>query len=240
MAVKRKVSKNKYLVALLITCAVFVFGLLLGLAIESSRLEFIENKNLEQKIDFNSLQIQYQLVNLFGEEKNCGALKKAFEISVENLENTRKKLEAYEKDSSTNKEEFKVLKREYTLAQLNFWLLTEKTKDTCGLEHTTLFYFYADDALCGECADQAYVLTHLKNHFGGSLLNFAFDSQLIEEPLIEILKQTYEITSYPALIINGEKFEGLTSQETILEKICPTFKEQFELCESYSKTVWIS
>jgi hypothetical protein len=240
MAVKRKVSKNKYLIALLITCAVFVFGLLLGLAIESSRLELIEDKNLEQKIDFNSLQIQYQLVNLFGEEKNCDALKKTFEISVENLENTRKKLEAYEKDSSINKKEFRILKREYTLAQLNFWLLTEKTKDICGLEHATLFYFYADDSLCKECGDQAYILTNLKNHFKGSLLNFAFDSQLTEEPLIKILKQTYNIAAYPSLIINGEKFGGLTSQEIILEKICPTFKEKFELCEGYSKTVWIS
>lgn len=225
MAVKRKISKSRYFLAFLITLAVFILGLLFGLVIESKRIQLVELQYQQQNLDFNSLQLQYQFVDLFGEEKNCEALKKTFEESIENLENTRNRLESYLQDSSLNKDEFNSLKREYTLAQIRFWLLTRKTKDICGLEHAVIFYFYADDSQCSQCADQAYVLTHLKNKLGALLLNFAFDAQFEEEPLITILKKIYDIRQYPALIIEGKKFEGFIPQETILQEICPLYKK---------------
>lgn len=234
MVIKRKVSRNKYVIALLITFAVFALGLLLGLVIESGRLQVIESQKTKQTLDFNSLQLQYQFIDIFGEEKNCNALKKTFEESIQNLENTRKKLEDYLEDSRLNKDQFNLLKREYSLAQIRFWLLTKKTKDICGLEHSIVFYFYADDAQCAKCGDQAYVLTHLKNKFGINLLNFAFDAQFEDEPLIGILTETLGIERYPSLIINGEKFAGFTSEETILKEICPTYKNvENELCKEY-------
>lgn len=234
MALKRKISKNRYLLAFLITLIVFTLGLLLGLVIESKRIQLIELQNQQQKLDFSSLQIQYQFIDLFGEEKNCDALKKTFEESSRNLEIARNKLEGYLKESNLNKKEFNSLKREYTLAQLQFWLLIKKTRGSCHLETSTIFYFYSDDEICTQCADQAYILTYLKNKFGAQLLNFAFDAQFEEEPLINVLKNTHQIDQYPALLINGKKFEGLTSQETILKEICPTYKQnKFELCKNY-------
>ncbi len=222
--VKRKISKNKYFFAFIITLVVFSLGLLLGLVIESKRIQLIELQDQQQKLDFNSLQSQYQLIDLFGEEKNCAALKKTFEESIKNLGKSRVKLENYLENSNLNKKEFGLLKREYTLAQINFWLLTKKTKDVCNLEHADIFYFYGDDSQCSDCADQAYVLTYLKDKMGPQLLNFVFDSQLTNEPLVDILKESYNITKYPTLVINGKKFDGFISKDKILEEICPSFK----------------
>lgn len=232
--VTRKISKNRYLLAFLITLIVFTFGLLLGLVIESKRLQLIELQDQQQKLDFDSLQLQYQFIDFFGEEKNCDALKETFEESNKNLENSRQKLETYLENANLNKKKFNLLKKEYTLAQLKFWLLTKKTKDLCGLEHSTIFYFYADEEQCPDCADQAFVLTHLKNKLGISLLNFAFDTQFEDEPLINVLKTTYSLEQYPTLIINGQKFEGFVSKENILKQICPVYKNtQVDLCQGY-------
>jgi len=232
--VKRKISKNRYLLAFLITLIVFTLGLLLGLVIESKRIQLIELQDQQQQLDFNSLQLQYQFIDLFGEEKNCNALKKTFEESIKNLDATRLRLEKYLQSSNLNKKEFNLLKREYILAQIKFWLLTKKTKNVCGFEHSIILYFYGDNTKCPECADQAFVLTYLKNKLGISLLNFAFDTQSEEEPLITILKNTFDLKQYPTLIINGEKFEGFTSKETILKKICPSYKKnKIDLCSDY-------
>lgn len=230
--VTRKVSKSRYFLAFLITLVVFVLGLLLGLVIEGKRVQLIELQDQQQKLDFSSLQLQYQMVNLFGEEKNCEALKKTFVESSRNLEVSRQKLEEYLLDTNFNKEKFNLLKREYTLAQLNFWLLIKKTKDVCDLEHAVIFYFYGDNNICPECADQAYVLTYLKNKLGAGLLNFAFDAQFEEEPLITILKESYGIKVYPSLIVNGKKLERFVPKEEILKEICPLYKNTpTELCE---------
>ena len=238
--VKRKVSKNKYFFAFVITLIVFSLGLLLGLVIESKRIQLIEIQDQQQKLDFSSLQSQYQLIDLFGEEKNCVALKKTFEESITNLGKSRVKLEKYLESSNLNKKEFGLLKREYTLAQINFWLLTKKTKDVCQMEHSVIFYFYGDDSQCSDCADQAYVLTYLKDKLGVHLLNFVFDAQLSEEPLIEILKKTYGVTKYPTLIINEKKFEGFVSKEKILKEICPFYlNTKTELCKQ-SKVIVVS
>ncbi len=231
---KRKISKSRYFFAFLITLVVFTLGLLLGFIIESKRIQLIEIQDQQQELDFNSLQLQYQFVDLFGEEKNCEALQKTFEESSKNMETSRNKLESYLQDSSLNKKEYNLLKREYTLAQIRFWLQIKKTKDVCGLEHSVIFYFYGDDDQCPQCADQAYILTYLKNKLSSNLLNFVFDSQLEEEPLIDMLKKIYEIEEYPTLIINGKKFEGFTSKETILKEICPVYeKTQIDLCADH-------
>jgi hypothetical protein len=238
--VTRKISKNRYFLAFLITLIVFTLGLLLGLVVENKRIDLVEARDHQQKLDFGSLQLQYQIIDLLDEEKNCDALEKTFEESVENLENTRRRLETYLEDSSLNKKEFSILKREYTLAQIRFWLLTKKTKDICSLEQSVIFYFYADDSQCPRCGDQAFVLTHLKNKFGIALLNFAFDAQFDDEPLINILKEIYDIKQYPSLVINGRTFEGFTSKETILKEICPTYKKtEIDLCPD-KQIVWIS
>ena len=229
--IQRKVSKNKYFFAFIITLVVFSLGLLLGLVIESKRIQLIEIQDQQQKLDFNSLQSQYQLIDLFGAQKNCGALKKTFEESIKNLGKSRVKLEKYLESSNLNKKEFSLLKREYTLAQINFWLLTKKTKDICNLEHADIFYFYGDDQQCPDCSDQAYVLTYLKDKLGANLLNFVFDSQLTDEPLIAMLKESYGVTKYPTLIINGKKFDGFVSKDNILKEICPVFtKTKVNLC----------
>lgn len=235
--VKRKISKNKYLLSFLITLVVFTLGLLLGLVVDSKRVQMMELRDEEQTVDFNSLQLQYQFVDLFGEEKNCDALKKTFEESIKNLESARNKVEGYAKDSSINKEEFNLLKRGYVLAQIRFWFLTKKTKDVCDLEYSTIFYFYTDD--CSKCSSQAYVLTYLKNKMGINLLNFAFDADFEEEPLVGIFKEAYDINEYPTLVINGKKFEGLVSKETILDEICQSYrKTDVDLCAG--KVVFIS
>jgi len=240
MVVTRKISRNKYLFAFLITLIVFSLGLLLGLVIENKRVKYIELQDETQKQDINSLQLQYQIIDAFGEEKNCEAIQKTFEINAQNLENLRDKLEKYQANANLNKKDFDLLKREYTLAQIKFWLITKKTKSMCNIDAATIFYFYADAKNCTKCQDQAVVLTYLKDKFGSNLLTFVFDSQLKDEPIIDLLKKVYGIQTYPTLIINEKKYDGFTTKEIILKDICPKMKNTtIDLCNQY-QTVIIS
>ena len=232
--VVRKVSKDKYIVAALITGGIFTLGLLLGLVIEGKRVSYIEEVSKEQKLDFSSLQLQYAYIDQLSQENNCDAVSKTFEENIGNLEATRLRLENFDENARLNKREFDLLKRDYTLAQIRYWLLAKKTKDVCGDDIVTILYFFSNDKECPKCDNQAFVLTHLKKIFKDKLLIFSFDSRFSQEPMINLLKNTYGVSAYPAIVIEGEKYEGLLKTEGVLGKICPHYTSEIEVCIPYS------
>ena len=231
--VVRKVSKEKYLVAFLITLGIFALGLLLGLVVEGKRVEHVQFQDKIQNLDFASLQLQYQFVNEFSQEKNCGALAKTFEENIKNLELTRSKIENYQQDATLSYDEFGLLKREYVLAQIRYWFLAEKTREICGLNHSTILYFFAPQKYCEDCDKEAFILTYLKQKFGMNLLNFVFDGYFEEEPLTLLLKKVYGVEVYPTLIINGEKFEGYLGVKEVLGEICGPSGQEIDICRNY-------
>jgi len=216
----RRVSTEKYVIAAVITIGIFLFGLLLGLYIEGKRAVYIESMGREQNMNYNSLQLQYAFMDQLSKEENCDAVSKTFEDNIKNLESTRERLEEFDEKSTLNKEDFNILRRDYVLAQIRYWLLAKRTKDVCKRDITTVLYFYSDNVGCPDCGKQAFVLTYLKKLFKDKLLVFSFDSQQEGEPMINILKHTYNVTKYPTLVIEGEKFTSLMDKTESLKEIC--------------------
>ncbi len=229
----RELNRKRYFIAALLTLFVFVLGLLLGLVIEGKRVQYIESVNRIEKLDYSSLQLQYAYIDQLSQEKNCDAVSKTFESSVKSLIETSERLENYEQNSNLNKEDLHTLKREYILAQLNYWLLAQRTKKICDRDLVTILYFYSVDKECPDCEEQAFILTYLKNEFKDKLLIFALDSTYVDEPMIEMLKNQYGITKYPTLVIEGHVFEDLVSKNDLLKTICSLYKEDIEYCKSY-------
>lgn len=233
--VKRKVSRDKYIMAAIITAGIFIMGLLLGLLIEGKRVGYIDEVSREQNLDFSSLQLQYAYIDQLSQEKNCGAVSTTFETNIENLEEARVRLENFDEDGTINKKDFDLLKREYTLAQIRYWLLAKRTKELCSVESVSILYFFSDDEECPSCESQAFILTFLKKQFKERLLIFSFDSKFEQEPLLNVLEASYGITKYPTLIIEGKKYEGFTEKESILVAICQYYTSEIEECSPYAK-----
>ncbi len=233
--VERKISRGRYLLAFLITAGIFALGLLLGLVIEGKRIDLITFKDQEQKLDFQSLQLQYQFVDQFTKERNCDGLRNTFDRSLRTLEVTREKVENYRKDATLNTREFDLLKREYTLAQISYWMLYLRAKEVCSLDAAVILYFFAAEEDCRACDEQAVILTWLKHKLDMKLLNFVFDGEYDEyEPIIGLLKERYGVRSYPTIVVNGKAMSGLTEKETILREICPVYTdEEADVCGPY-------
>lgn len=226
----RSISKDKYIIAGAITLGIFLLGLFLGLAIEGKRVNYIESVGRKQNLDFSSLQLQYAFIDQMSQEKNCLAVQKTFEQNINNLESTRIRLENFDRDATLNKDEFDILKNEYVLAQIRYWMLAEKTKNLCGADVATILYFFSDEKECPDCDKQAFVLTYLKKRFKDKLLVFSFDSQFESEPMIILLKRTYNLTEYPTIVIEGKPKSKFQEKDEILKQICRYYKEKPEDC----------
>ncbi len=222
--------KGKYLLAGFITALIFILGMLLGLVIEGKRADYIQNQGEAQKLDFISLQIQYQLISELSQQKNCPAVSATFDSYLKELMKTEERLIEYEKDATLNKKDFNVLKKEYVQAQVNYWMLAQKTKEICKNDFITILYFYAPTEHCSDCDNQGFVLTYLKQKLQDKILIFSFDSTFEDEPLIDMLIKTYNISEYPSLVIEENSTAGFHDSDAIMAKICPLYWEKPEAC----------
>jgi len=228
----RKFQKRRYVMAAALTGIIFVLGLLLGLVIEFQRIGFVQQNKEIQDLDYESLQIQYMYIDLLGQEKNCQAMIQTFDKSVNSLEATRNRIEQYSQGSMINKNDFDILQKEYSLAQIRYWLLARKTKSLCNTNIATILYFFGPDEICSKCNEQAFVLTYLKKRLKDNLLNFVLRGDQ-EEPMVTILKANYNITQYPTLIIGEKKFEGFISRSDILAEVCSISSAHIDDCKPY-------
>lgn len=206
---------------------------MLGVVIEGKRVGYIDEVSKTQNLDFSSIQLQYAFIDQLSQENNCEAVSKTFEKNIENLEATRSRLESFDKDAKLNKKDFDMLKREYILAQIRYWLLAKRTKNLCGSDIVTILYFFSDEQECPQCDNQAFVLTYLKKVFKDKLLIFSFDSKFSQEAMISILESTYDVSKYPSLVIEGEKYEGLMKTKEVLKNMCPHYSTEIEECSKF-------
>ena len=232
--VERKISKGKYIIAFIITIAIFIAGLLLGLALTKERIAQAEESTSNQQAAYDSIQLQYLLLKNLEQENNCPAAIKTLETNIFELDNARIKLESYISQSLNEQSpDFILLKRKYTLSEIRYWLLTQEAEKICRNNFVSILYFYSNEN-CDDCISQGAILTFIKEKFEEKVLIFALDTDFKQkEPLIGVLEQAFGIEKTPTLIVGGEKYEGLTSKEAILKKICPLYQDKPEACSGY-------
>lgn len=226
--VRSPIKKSRYILALVLTILIFLLGILLGSTLTNLRIKFTEELIEQQRLEFDSIQLQYSYMDEFLQKKNCPAALKTLDENLNNLEIVRGKLENYlEKD---NQKILKNIKRDYTLSQIRYWLLYNKAKEICQQEDTiALLYFYSSKD-CNKCEIQGAILTSLKQKFKDKLLIFSIDASFEEEPMVKILEQSFGLDSTPSMIVNNKPITEFTKKEELKNIICSEFIQPPEEC----------
>ncbi len=215
----RKISKDKYLVAGIITFLIFFLGLSLGFIIEDHRYNIIEEVNMEQEVKYLSLQLQYLYLNSFSNYDHCPILSTTLKESVVDLSDSLGEVIAYEEEEAISDLRKEMVMRRYLLDNLRYWLLARETKQKCDLNTVPIVYFYSTK--CPSCPNQGTVLTYFKKLFGEEVLVFPINLDFrSQEPMVEIVMLQFDVTKQPTLIIDNKKYEGVVQKEQMHEIIC--------------------
>ena len=139
----------------------------------------------------------------------------------------------YLKESTFARDADKNIARRYLLDNLKYWLFATKTKSLCK-EHdfVNILYFFSEDH-CPSCPNQGVLLTYFKKIFEDRLLIFPVNVDLEpNERMIKILRTRYNITSYPSIVIDSERFEGIVPRNKLYAEICSKFRQVPPECET--------
>ncbi|MBI4143660.1 hypothetical protein HY486_00235 [Candidatus Woesearchaeota archaeon] len=218
MVIQRQISKADYAIAGVITVLIFLLGIALGVVIDNARYRSSDIENRRQELEYNSLQFQSLYLSKLEQEKACPVLQAALQSAISDLSESLEKVT----NKESNSVELAYLTRKYLLDNLRYWLLAGESKKLCGLSIVSVLYFYSDS--CDDCPEQGVLLTYYKNVYGDRLLVFPIDIG-VDEPMIRILQSQYNLTSYPALVVEGVKYEGILGKEMLGEALCHEFKE---------------
>ena len=236
----RDMKKSRYLIAFFLSLCIFIIGILIGVVISGERASYLDEINKVQRLGYDSLQLQtLYLTSALDIEKNCLAASRTLDTNVDSLVKATNNLYSFLSQVSMNENEILLIKREYILAQIRYWLSSEKVKKECDIDTVSVLYFYSDEE-CGDCGAQGLILTYLKSNLKNKLLVFSFDSDFSSEPMVGILKSAYNITFVPSLVINGIKYEGLMKRDDVLDVICPFYDEDVDICEGHVVDVGVT
>lgn len=219
-SLERKTSTKKYLLAFILTLLVFLGGIVAGLTIDNLRLSSAKQITLTEKVTLRSLQLQKDYIS--SGITDCKTLNTILENNINELGKKVAIIIDFEKKALFNEEEFKLQLQDYFLTEIQFYLLAKEIDQKCPQNAVKILYFYDEN----KDETQGDILIYLKKKFGHKALIFSLDSGFVQEPMIKTLLTYYNITQFPALVIEEKVFEGHQTADQLMEHLCTEFMKR--------------
>lgn len=212
---------NVFLKTALITFFVFSAGMAVGLWIDLSRAQSVDNvlqgTSLEI-MDISALELLYDTAG--NSTEFCDA---AISSNLEFNARIYEEGKQLEKEESVAKLSDLTLKQKrYALLQTQFWLNAIKLKQRCNADYDTVVYFYNKSPQNGEKTAQAIqseVLSTLKRECGNRIM-------LVPLPLdmniasLDAVKAQFSISRAPSTLVNEKTLlEGVQTIEKMRSSV---------------------
>jgi thiol-disulfide isomerase/thioredoxin len=211
---RKQLNAGTIISALIISALIFAGGMLLGFSINKERLSTVEEDMKEITRHVQNFQLQFLFFDVLGDSATCPLLSATLaDINKASYEIGAKLTTQGEEGQVQDYDAYNGLKSEYSRLLVSYWLLTQKLQESCEMEAKTVIYFYRKE--CPSCDDQGFILTYLKRKYGEKLLIFALDAD-ISDASVKTLINYYNVSDYPALIVDGELHQGFYSQEQLM------------------------
>ncbi len=203
--VKEKISWRVYMIAAVITLVVFSLGVGLGFLINNEKYDIIRSDLESLQLQQKDIEIEMMLTNSLG-ANSCNTLNYEIEKTATQSAELGQKVSYYDNEMVKNPD-IGTIKRYYIINLIQLWSYWELFKKNCNSSVNTVLYFYAIKN-CDDCQAQGFILSYLKEKYPDKIMTFALDK---DEDLysLNLIKNSYNVSTAPTLIINNKKYEGL-------------------------------
>ena len=210
----KEINYKKFLlISLGLSIIVFVAGLLLGIGLDTTKVnDLVANIN-QNELNTESYFVEKEFIDVFGGDKCTLSSPRVSALSYE-LGRIGRLLTKYESSNVFESSEFSYLKRKYSLLEIKAYNLFTSLKKECNYNYTMILFFY--DTNHDDSLRQGSVLDTLLNIKPNTHI-FSFDRTFTEDPALETLKIHYKIESSPTLIIDDKlRKQGLIDLNNLI------------------------
>ncbi len=207
---KRELSLNIYLIAFVVTVAIFSLGIYVGMVIDESAKANVDSelRTVEQDLYLSRIMLLM--------EENTTAFCPIYSEKLETVNSERQligdRLEYLETVRGLHDD---ALKESYFDLELENYLLMEKMKKDCGGDFIPVLFFYADGDQNSN--SQGEVLNQLRAA-NPQVKVFSFDGNM-DSAVVKVLKEKYLVSSYPAVVFNDSRLVGFQSLAQLEKKL---------------------
>lgn len=214
--VDRKVDWEYLVLAFLVTAILMTSIFYLGSGLDNHKIDSLRDDVKQIEVEQRSHSLGLQLAESV-EGQKCEAMEKWIESSVPEIQDLRKKAAAYESSSKIDNSDYEIVKKRYMNLVIQNLIDVRQMEEKCGNEAVNIVYLYTKNS-CDRCDDQGTVLTYYRREYEDRVIVHPLDTDLGMKS-IEFMEDFYDITEYPALIIEGEVYEGYQNKEKVGEII---------------------
>jgi hypothetical protein len=201
----------KYALALLMALNIFLLTISVINFMDLQRL--LRFTNDLTSFSSEGQDLEYALAMLKGSQGQefCAIVDAAYQKKILKNNELMEKMLGYERASMFT--EFQALKKQFLIANVQLWQISQMEKEYCPAGHTDVLYIYSSDPGCLECIAQGRILDAVRGRCP-SARTFVMD---IKEDLssLEIVKKKYNVTSAPSLVIGGKTYPGVLKEGEI-------------------------
>jgi hypothetical protein len=211
-------TRHAFWQALVFTIIVFGLGLVMGLFIEESRANEVQEMLLASELSFLDEQLRNRVVKDFG--VGCDeAIDSTYEFA-DRIYWEAVKMEQYD-SAHKFRDVLKLMHKRYDLLRMMMWTEAKELRKTCGDEFHTVAYIYSYDT---EDVNQraiqislGKVLEDFKAKYGRDVLLIPMAGNLDLES-IDLMKTKFDVSELPVVIIDErEVLNGLVTVEDLEE-----------------------
>ena len=203
--IDRKISWDLYLSAFAISLVVFAIGVWVGLQIEQSVAD-----QVSEVIDQTNGRMLSMSNLLLMEEDPLFCTYLEEEMAAFDYETYLLGQQIGTMEERRGVEDS--LKIKYMDLEFRDYLLSKKINERCQLDQNIVLYFVSS-LDCADCKKQGEALSEARSQTNTRVYTFDIG---MESGLIDSLKQKYSVTSVPAMIINGDPYEGYRASSELV------------------------
>jgi hypothetical protein len=204
-----------YAITFVLTVLLFLSGVAIGYYLTSTA----GNPVMAQIESTNDNMLNMQL--LLSSESKPGLfcsmyaeLSPAFENETWNIGQQLEYMESSKKQFDPS------LKFKYYQLEYRDLLLARNSVELCNDSMKTIIYIYSNtEGQCSSCVDEGTALWRVRNYFANKSVKlriYSFDGSSQESSIIGILKQTYNYTAYPTLVVNDKAYAGYKDADAVV------------------------
>lgn len=212
--------KRVYAVAGIISIILYAAGIATGYLLQEDIFGVVEGEIGKIESDISAVEQELPLLSLRG-EGSCRILATLSSDVNSRLNGILEKIVELE-NQGASRDVYNRLLNDYTSLAVRGWILDKDIQQSCTSDSVIALYFYS--VPCEDCVEQGEIFRRIDDRYGDRFSVFVLNKD-IDQPAINILARSFNITRAPAIILDSRSFQGLMSEEALDTYVCKKLKE---------------